>query len=184
MKKTMIIFMVLWALFQGASYAESFADLAVRLNTPEKIEAYMQKELSFRADADFTVFDAEEYWQSPEELIKNKRGDCEDFSEFAKEILIRNGFEAVLFEGVWESRAHAVTVFKDKAGKIFVFNFDNIKPVKAKNISGLLDSINSGRGHQWNWAAIMRREGSAGIMARRYDRKQAGETLVSDLFRK
>lgn len=85
--------------------------LAFSLQTPEAIVRYMWRHFSYENDR--TYLGREDYWQFPEELLTSQRGDCEDFSLFAYELLKKNGIPSFLLSLYSRGYGHTVCVFKE-----------------------------------------------------------------------
>lgn len=63
-----------------------------------------------------------DYWKTPEETVKDKGGDCEDFAILAKKILKDLGYEPHLVVLRTTLKAHAICVFKEKNGTWSAFD--------------------------------------------------------------
>lgn len=87
----------------------SLGSLADNLKTPQSVSLYIWRYFDFEKDR--IQFGAEDYWQSAEQLLATKKGDCEDFALFAKEILTRNGYFSFVLN-LYGSRDHSICVFK------------------------------------------------------------------------
>lgn len=95
----------------------SFDEAVKVLNTPEKINAWMLRNLRWHLG---------KRWHAPRELYEEKLGNCICWANFAAYLLDRNGYEAEVVFGfysdppskIWWSD-HAVGVYK-KDGKWFV----------------------------------------------------------------
>ena len=102
---------------RGTSLAYSssgltWEELIVILDTPQKIVDYFYQEIVYREE---TV----EHLQLPEETLRLKSGDCEDFALFATEALIYHNYHdvkvfVVIFKESGEFDGHAVCVYRDK----------------------------------------------------------------------
>ena len=62
-------------------------------------------------------------------------GDCEDFAEFSKEMLKRNGYKAELFSGVWPDGMHVVTLFKKEISSVTGSNLDEKSETKSSQLA-------------------------------------------------
>ena len=105
---------------QGISFAQgpSIAEVASSIKTPEALAGWLSSNLRY----EFAMGDD---WQTPEEIVKLKKGDCDDFAVLAKAILkelgIKSDVVVLRFKGL--SVAHAVCVWKDANGNIsFISN--------------------------------------------------------------
>lgn len=88
----------------------SLGSLASYLHTPQDVALYIWRHFDFENDQ--AQFGREDYWQSPAEMIKNKKGDCEDFALFAREMLRRNGIQAFVIN-LYGDKAHALCIYKN-----------------------------------------------------------------------
>lgn len=116
----------------------SLAELAHQLRTPESIAHYLWRNFIF--ESDWRVFGREEYRQSSEEFLSNRRGDCEDFANMAYQLLRLNGYEAFLMNIYGERLAHTVCVFKVN-GEYQVIDGSDLKQVTAKSLNELARKI-------------------------------------------
>lgn len=89
----------------------SFQSLASNLSSPEDIAKFIWRH--FQVESDQTQFGTEDRWQSPEELLKSERGDCEDFALFAYEIFKARGTQAFLLNIYGKGYGHTVCVFRE-----------------------------------------------------------------------
>jgi len=97
----------------GASAAQlpTFQNLASNLASPEAIAKFIWRH--FQVESDQAQFGTEDRWQSPEELLKSERGDCEDFSLFAYEILRARGTQSFLLNIYGSGYGHTICVFRE-----------------------------------------------------------------------
>lgn len=161
------------ATLNGGSESLSSLDiLASELKTPEALERFMNKNFIYLEDR--VLFRQEEYWQTPEEMLQRKRGDCEDFAAFAEAILKRNGYKVFLFSAFWDENAHTVAVFESR-GRWRIFDIDRLRSMKGNSVRDLGNDIH----RAWSFLGIMRREGHLGIISRKFRNQKS---LESDLF--
>lgn len=116
----------------------SLSSLSNELKTPETIARYMWR--NFRFENDRRAFGTEEYWQSPEEFLTSRQGDCEDFALFAQHHLKLNGVESFLLNIYSNRTSHTVCVFQED-GKYSVIDGAKVIHYKAKDIKALLTKI-------------------------------------------
>lgn len=107
-------------------------------STPEAIAHYFWKHYSYETDQQ--QFGKEEYWQSPEEFLQNKKGDCEDFALMQQALLKLNGYASFLVNVYSLKTAHTVCVFKDQ-GTYGVIDGTDVKRFDAANIQDLFTAI-------------------------------------------
>lgn len=112
----------------------SIQELASRLQTPEDIAHYLWRH--FRFETDRTQFGADEYWQLPEELLANGKGDCEDFALFAQALLKEKGIASFVLSIYGNRYAHTVCIFKENGKfnvidgtKVIRLNSDDLRHV-------------------------------------------------------
>jgi len=128
------------------------------IHTPKDLSKFMNKNFKFVEDRD--NFNNVEYWQSPEEMLKNKRGDCEDFAIFTQAILKELGIESQVVSIYGKNRfAHTVAVFKQD-GKYRVFNDGRLYRYDTDKIEEVLTKISE----TWIWAAYTERKNNRGWM--------------------
>jgi len=69
---------------------------------------------------DKELFNKQDYWQTPDEFEKNKKGDCEDFSLWAWKKLIDLGEDARFIYGTFGMSGHAwILLFRDDEPYVF-----------------------------------------------------------------
>ncbi|MCB9800267.1 MAG: transglutaminase-like cysteine peptidase [Candidatus Omnitrophica bacterium] len=115
-----------------------FHQLADELKTPDQIARYMWK--NFTVESDQRQFGQEEYWQSPDQMLETKRGDCEDFAMFAAEMLKKNGFSSFLINVYGDRYAHTVAVFKEN-GVYHVIDGTDVKRYNAQSLDELFSKL-------------------------------------------
>lgn len=70
---------------------ESFHKLAASLDTPDKVNDYLQSSQQYRSDK-FDGHSGNNYMESPLEFYLSGKGDCEDFANFANYTLSMHGY--------------------------------------------------------------------------------------------
>jgi hypothetical protein len=153
-----------------AEFPGSLDILAAQLSSPESLESFMKK--NFRYVKDTALFDTDEYWQSADEMLLRKAGDCEDFAVFAREVLERNGYAAFILSLYWDDNAHTVAVF-EKDGMWGIFNLDKLSYVSAHSMEDLGKAVR----RSWNYLGIMRQENHTGIISRKFTKDFAKEPI-------
>lgn len=105
--------------------------LASYLRSPQDVALYMWRYFDYEGDR--RQFGKEDYWQSPAEIVKNKKGDCEDFALFAKQILDLNGYSAYVLN-LYGTKDHAICIFRQNGkygavdgGKFVAADFDDLR---------------------------------------------------------
>lgn len=82
------------------------------INTPMALEQWLANEFKYVMEVNH------DDWQSPEETIRSKKGDCEDFAILASRVLALWGREGQMiiihFRGL--NIAHAICIWKEENG--------------------------------------------------------------------
>ena len=123
-------------------------DLSRMVRTPDEIAHFMWR--NFRFENDRTQFGREEYWQSPEEMLASRKGDCEDFALFAHRLLKKNGIPSFLLNIYSDQKAHTVCVFKGTTGYNAIDGTD-VARLDSRKLNQLIFEINP----FWKKAAIV-----------------------------
>lgn len=147
-------------ILQNISHASSQVTLDVlHIFSPEELSQWLKKNIKFKEDPD--LFGKEDYWQSPEEFMARKAGDCEDYAVFSQSILKQLGIESyiVSFYGPGDY-AHTVLLYEEK-GLYQILNQDKIQKFNAKTVEGALSKIYP----EWTWGSIAEVYGKRGRMA-------------------
>ena len=128
----------------------SLPQIAAELKHPEEIAHFIWRH--FRFESDQNHFGVEERWQSPEELLETRQGDCEDFALFAHEILKRQGTPSFLVNvyGDGGGSGHTVCLFK-KGGRFHVINGTSFVSYAARDLKEVFSQIEP----FWKKAAIV-----------------------------
>ena len=128
--------------------------------TPEALSAFLKKEMVFREDRE--IFGRSDYWQPPEEFLRRRQGDCEDYALLTQAVLERQGKEALVFSLYGPGYAHTVCFFRE-GGRYHIFNQDKVIRCSAAS----LEEAASFLCPHWEWGAIARRFGRLGRSLRR-----------------
>lgn len=120
--------------------------LASYLKNPQDVALYMWRHFDFERDQQ--QFGQEDYWQSADEILQSKKGDCEDFAVFAHEILKRNGQSAFIMN-LYGAKPHSICVFKSN-GLYGAVDGGNYIAAEFKDINSLLNYMDP----FWKKAAI------------------------------
>ena len=133
--------------------------LAGTYTTPKAIAAFLHHAFTFQRDEEF--FGEADHWQSPEEFVARKAGDCEDYALLARALLRRNGIEAFVFSVFGkEGYAHTVCVFVNHRGRYNVIDVDKLRVLDVKS----LESVASWLAPAWTVGAIAEQAGARGQM--------------------
>ena len=133
--------------------------LASTYTTPKAVADFLHHAFTFQRDEE--LFGEADRWQSPEEFVARKAGDCEDYALLARALLRRNGIEAFVFSVFGkEGYAHTVCVFADHRGRYNVIDVDKLRALDVKS----LESVASWLSPAWTVGAIAERAGARGQM--------------------
>jgi hypothetical protein len=140
--------------------------LLSKLNSPEDIAKYMWR--NFRFENDQSHFGKEEHWQTPEEFMENRAGDCEDFALFASELLKQQGKKAFLLNIYGAKYAHTICVFEEN-GKYHAMDGTDLKRIGADDLPSLMSEIYP----HWNKGAIVAKASHSdrGQILKKFERK-------------
>lgn len=133
---------------QNPAQVLSIQELAHELKTPESIAQYLWRHFSFENDR--RQFGKTEYWQSPEEFLKTRKGDCEDFSILAHALLKTLGFRAYILNVYGSGFAHTVCVFEE-GGRLSVIDGDRVLRYRAKTLEEVSQRLHS----HWKASAVV-----------------------------
>ena len=116
------------------------------INTPKDIGDWMETNFTYQSEE-------VDYWKSPEETVKDKGGDCEDFSVLSKKIL--EDLEYTAWFITMDTKAdkyigHAICLFKEKDGTFSVFDNQYYLPTKFVHWKTLLEKYYSEYNNVWN----------------------------------
>ncbi len=130
--------------------------------SPKEFSKFMKKNFEFVEDQ--KLFGVEDYWQSPEEFLMQRKGDCEDYALFTDYLLKSQGFESWVIS-FYDSTGygHTVTFFKVN-GKFNVMNEDRLYTYQTNTISEGLTKIHP----TWSWAAFAKKQNNRGIAIRTF----------------
>lgn len=135
--------------------------LAATYHTPGAIATFLREAFRFQRDED--LFGEVDRWQSPEEFLQRKTGDCEDYALLAQALLQRNGIESYVFSlfGA-EGYAHTVSVFVDEDGRYNVLNEGKLRRYRANSLEAVAAEINPA----WTIGMIAEQDGTHGRVIR------------------
>jgi hypothetical protein len=117
----------------------SLQGLAIQLPTPEAIVHFLWK--NFNYEKDERQFGNEDYWQTPEEFVANRKGDCEDFAVFAHQILKMQGVQSFLINIYGNDGGHTICVFKEN-GKYQAIDGTDVRRFNADSLNDVIRKIN------------------------------------------
>jgi len=151
-------------LYAGASFVAplTFQHITQDLTTPHEIVGFMKDHFTFKDDE--PLFGEIDYWQSPEEFLERREGDCEDFALFVKRIFDQRGIESYVVSFYGDADfAHTVLIFKTDHERYNVINEDRLYQYKAKSIEGALSRVYPA----WSWGGIAEKRGNRGWLLKR-----------------
>lgn len=82
-----------------------------------------------------------DYWQTPEETIARRGGDCEDFAILINDWLDACGYQSNIYlisTNLWH---HAVTIFKDEYGNYHAFSNYQLLPYTTESVNDLFSLL-------------------------------------------
>ncbi|MDP3704028.1 MAG: transglutaminase-like domain-containing protein [Candidatus Omnitrophota bacterium] len=145
----------------GATSVPLIDQIASSHRTPSAIAAFLRDSFTFQRDED--LFGEVDRWQSPEEFLQRRTGDCEDYALLAQALLERNGVEGYVFSLFGEEGyAHTVSVYRDEDGRYNVINEDKLRRYRAKSLEAVAAQLNPA----WTYAIIAERHGTRGRTVR------------------
>lgn len=148
---------------------------AVAYSTPKTIAAFLKREFTFKRDE--ALFHEADHWQSPDEFLARKTGDCEDYALLAQALLRRHGFEALVFSVFGEDGyAHTVAVFMDQQGRYNAINQDRLQLAHAVSLEALAAQLYPA----WTYAAIVEQDGSYGRPVKEFFNAHPAALLTQD----
>lgn len=135
-------------LFLGCCSFEAFRDGPVNLSAVDSeytLTNWLLNNTKYIPDED-------EYWKLPNETLKDKGGDCEDFAILTKKVMSELGVKGdiILLQSKLDKKiyGHAIFVFK-KNGLYKIFDNQILLETKETKLTKLLDFYYS----DWVWAA-------------------------------
>jgi hypothetical protein len=105
----------------------------VHITTPQALSEWFYTEgFSYQAELPF-----HDYWKKPEETIRDKGGDCEDFAFLVDRVLSERGYKTYVLAVYFPKSAHAITIIKIDE-KYTMFSNMSYLSYKFATIEGLL----------------------------------------------
>lgn len=110
-----------------------------KIQTIEDYAYWLEKNMTYQPDMD------KDHWLAPEEFLKTRRGDCEDFAFLNSRFLKVFGFSPHIITLTSAQTAHAVCAF-EYAGKFYWFDNARLKSSTATSLVAfaqqLTDTLN------------------------------------------
>lgn len=109
--------------------------LVEKYKTVEGISGWIENNIEYKSDHE--VWNMQDYWQTSEETLKTRSGDCEDISILAYECFCKLGLEAKLVTINTKKRGHTICVFK-RNGLWSYFSSDGLQDDRTNTYKELL----------------------------------------------
>lgn len=102
--------------------------------TPKTLNNFLQKNILYVLDT-MDGHKGTEYMKSPLEFYLTGKGDCEDFANFADDVLSKNGYETSIVALRCIEEAHAICYIQTKKGYAYIdptgyYEFTNLKDLR------------------------------------------------------
>lgn len=125
--KHLIILLIISLIFSGCiDYEKSFVNIISELDTPKKISLYMYNNFEYFYNPIGT--------QTPIQLFYTKKGDCNDFSNFAAYVGNLHGYTVLQIRLLKSDINHWIAVFEVDNQFVFIDNqYFNITEYKSIN---------------------------------------------------
>ncbi|MDP3920247.1 MAG: transglutaminase-like cysteine peptidase [Candidatus Omnitrophota bacterium] len=143
------------AAWEGYLQESEDASLAQRIpaelrlaGNPDSIARYLHQNFTYETDQ--SQFGIEDYWQTPQEFLLSRKGDCEDFAVFSHTILKMNGRKSFVLAIVSPLDAHTVTIFKEDE-KFDALDVARVRRFGTLTIRGLIPKLSP----YWKYGAIV-----------------------------
>lgn len=109
------------------------------LDTPEKLFAWMNRNLYYRSDIGV------DFWNSPEKTFRDGGGDCDDFARLSAYILSKHGYSAKLL-GIQPERGewHMTCLFRERDGMYSTIGTKGYKRTFSHRIEDVIKRFNRG----------------------------------------
>jgi hypothetical protein len=114
----------------------NFVTIVSELDTPEKLLAYINENFQWKSYEGHISY-------LPEEFFYIKKGDCKNLATFGSYVLGQHGYDVKIMclklSGKLKGQ-HAVTVFRDKDGKLkyITNNMKNLELIEVKSLNDIL----------------------------------------------
>ena len=118
----------------------NFSEVVNKLDTPEKLLAYMKENFKFKSHDGHISY-------PPEEFFRKKEGDCKDLATFGSYVLKQHGYDVKImclkFSGELKGQ-HAITLFYDKDRKLkyITNNAKNLELIEVESLDEILAQEN------------------------------------------
>ena len=140
--KVLTVFLVHFLLLNALAYG--LVGIPQTINTPEALTKWLSAEFRYRLE----IIDE---WQTPEETISSREGDCEDFAVLVSSMLtgmeIESNIAIIEFSGLDSS--HAICIWKDEYGQ---YNFTSNKTLYRTGKENITSAIQA---YYPDWSRIV-----------------------------
>jgi len=134
MKICSLFLILIFIVSNSFAYENIFASL--HFNSDKEIVIWIKNNITYKSDME--VHKIKDYWQTPNETITLRSGDCEDLAILFQGFLVQTGKIGQLVF-IKRTKGHAICIYKNK-GRYKVF--DNFKiitiPKEYKNIDDIV----------------------------------------------
>ncbi len=105
-----------------------------QIHTIEDYALWLEKNMTYQADR------GKDQWLTPQEFLKIKRGDCEDFAFLNAQVLSVFGFSPHIITLSSAQNAHAICAFEHN-GKFYWFDNAKLKSSAATNLTSFAQEL-------------------------------------------
>jgi len=109
------------------------------IKTPRDLSNWLKNNFTYQ-------WEDEDYWKTPEETVRDKTADCEDFAILSKKVLTDLGHRAyltILMPKKKNDYGHAICLFREKDKTYSVIDNQYYYPLKYKDWKDILDRFYS-----------------------------------------
>jgi len=134
MRKIAILSLLLMWLIPAICFAQpGMEGVPSSIRTPQELVEWLSGEFSYRLEMP-------DSWQSPQETVRTKKGDCEDFAVLVSAFLSRHGIsnDILILKFKDLRTSHAICAWKTPGG---TYNFTSNKRMHSTGRSELTDAI-------------------------------------------
>ena len=121
-------------------------ELAQKCKTPHSLSIWTRRNITYKDD--YEMHGVKDYWQTSEETLLSRMGDCEDFAILQHDVLKILGFDPQVIVVCDSSQAHGVCVYREKGVMYHMSNW------KMKACHGAKEIKDIGRYVFRNWRII------------------------------
>ena len=114
-KCLIILSVVTTALFTPIAFSKELENIPMSIQNPQTFATWLEEDFHYRLELP-------DKWQTPQETIDSKAGDCEDFALLASAFLNQMGIpnDVVILKFAGLNVSHAICLWKDGTGS---YNF-------------------------------------------------------------